>query len=463
MSVILEQIRTSPSQLRRLLDEGRKAIGRLLYYTSGAGLWSRGASLVKALVPYNVGSLLPGPEVKAWVEAGKIGSAGTTEDVLKIAGWKPQEGESAVQAAQKLIAGWKPREGEDPERAAKSAIAENLVDASKATVKRLTERARSSPEALTPLDLKLATVAIQSARAGTYLRFKIGTSVQTHEEIRQYLQEFKRTYQNKVFHSDPRINRRIKDAIGRYLAEDERRGETHLFGYQVGLHAMDAKTGEPVSSTVPIGEGAGKTKAYFDESGLTAQMQEEGIVAWFFENIEVASDPSLLMGAHLRTGKPVSVVLVPTREGYKGGSPFMVTRDGVARMELHEGSALPREYAEGNPFFNTNTIVGPMNATPSENVGFETKNTGHGRIVRSKMNAGDITKELDTGGIVGGIGYEYENFKSLQEFVDNGPKLIDTVRAMWERDLAPTRSPKPMPPYQATVPLSRYPADPAKN
>jgi hypothetical protein len=399
-----------PAQMEKLLDEGKAEESGLYYLTSGAGLWSRGGGQVKALIPFNIKELLSAQDFQSLVTAGEIANASKPEDVLKLAGHEL-------------------RAGGDPAKQAEAIVAERRL-----VLTHLIHQARSEPKAITPIDIKLVNVALQSEAAKTYIPFDIWTSGQTHEPIREYLSEFEKNYRAKVFHSNPMTDAKIKDALGKYFAESAKRGETHLFGYQVGYHALDVITGKPVLNSPMIGEGAGMAKAYLDQSGRTAELQKMGKSTWVFENIEVVTDLPLAMGAHVRSGKAVSVILVPEKEGYKGGSPFLVNRNGKSNLELHEMSALPQEFANGNQYFNSNTIFQGLSLSPPKNIGFEVKNFNGRKVARAKMNAGDITLEAPTAGIGGRIGVEYENFKNYGEFGQNGQTLIETFQNIWTRD-----------------------------
>ena len=289
---------------------------------------------------------------------------------------------------------------------------------------------------MNPIDIKLSNVAINSERSNTYIPFDIWTSEQTHDAIRTYLSEFKSGFKKKIFHDDPVHDAKIKNAIQKYLKESDTRGETHVFGFQEGYHALDQATGAPVRETPLIGEGAGMAKDYLEKSGRAAELKRMGKKTWVFENIEVVTDLPLAMGAHSKTRKPVSVILVPQKEGYSGGSPFLVPKGSGHNLELHEMSALPKAFAEGNEFFNSNTIFQSLELPPPSNIGFEVKTFNGRKVVRVKMNAGDVTLDAPTAGIGGRIGVEYENFKNYKEFGQNGSKLIDTFRDIWARDVA---------------------------
>lgn len=400
----------APAELRKLVEQGQREISKLHYFTSGAGLWSRGGGQVKALIPFNLKALLTDADFARLVTAGDVLNASKSEDVLKLAG--------------RVL-----RPGEDLEK-----VASGIIKERKAELSRLLNKARAHEGALNPIDMKMVNVALQSERSGSYVSFDIWTSEQTHEPIRKYLEEFAQGFGMKRFHPDAAVDESIKKALAQYIDQSRRLGETHLFGYQVGYNALDL-AGKPVSGTPMIGEGAGMAKAYLEESGRAARLRELGKNTWVFENIEVVTDLPVAMAAHSRGGKPVSVILVPEKPGYKGGSPFIVERAGERRLELHEMSALPDEFASGNSYFNSNTIFQSLDLAPPKNIGFEVKNAGTGKIVRVKMNAGDITLEAPSSGIGGRIGVEYENFKNYGEFGQNGEKLIDTFRDIWKRDI----------------------------
>jgi len=402
--------RLAPAELGKLVEQGRKEMPKLYYFTSGAGLWSRGGGQVKALIPFNLKALLPEKDFERLVHAGNILNASKSEDVLKLAGRELRSGEELEYVAARILKERKRELGQ-------------LID-----------RARAHEKSLTPIDIKMVNAALQSERCGSYVPFDIWTSEQTHDAIQNYLADFAGGYSKKQFHPNPSFDARIKSALGKYVNESAKRQESHLFGYQVGYHALDLD-GKPVKGTPMIGEGAGMAKAYLEESGRAAQLKAMGKTTWVFENIEVVTDLPIGMAAHVKSGKPVSVILVPEKQGYKGGSPFLIERGGQKRLELHEMSALPEEFANGNSYFNSNTIFQSLELAPPKNLGFEVKNAGTGKIVRVKMNAGDITLEAPTSGIGGRIGVEYENFKNYGEFGQNGEKLIDTFRDIWARDI----------------------------
>lgn len=405
-------LNTADSQtVQSLLSEGTQRLPSLYYFTSGAGLWSRGGGQIKALVPLNLSELLSTEELAQLNHASDLVNAKSPADVLFIAGRDvPPEGSVA-------------------------SVAGEVVDDAKRQIDAIIGKARGDARALPPLAMKLVNVALASKRGQTYVPFDVWTSEQTHQEIAGYLQSFKGGFERMSFSSNPREQAEIVQALREYFAAAHEHGDTHLFGKQKGFHALDPQTGAPLPNTPAIGEGAGRAKAYLDESGRTGELLAQGKTEWVFENIEVFSDLPLLSGAHHRGGKDVSVVLVPQKDGYAGGSPFLITKpDGTVNLELHEQSALPPEYARDNAFFNANTLFQPLDAAPPQGLGFEVKNNG--TQVRAKQNAGDITHDLSTAGIGGRVPVEYENLKTYGEFVQNGVPLIETYRSLWQRELA---------------------------
>ena len=384
------------AELQALLLHGQTQLSTFYYFTSGAGLWSRGGGQVKATVPFNLAELIPHhlqrlSDLSDWV------NAKSAADVLFKSKTDVPLGQTVEETAKQVI------------------------DASRAEIDSILTEARNDLRAMTPLTMKLVQAAIMSRNSGHYVPFDVWTSEQTHAPIVASLERFKRTYRQMKFHDDPTTQNQVIDALGAYLDQ----GGAHVFGYQEGLPALSPSDGQPIAGTPLIGEGAGRAKAYLDLTGRTDELRRAGKTTFSFENIEVLTDWLSVLGAHDQSGKAVSVVVVPQKDGYAGGNPFMVGEN----LELHEQSVLPPDLASGNHYFNSNTIVQPLSAQASALLGFEVKNN-HTQV-RPKNNAGDITHSLPTGGIGGVIGRDYENFKTYPDYVRNGAALIETYRSVW--------------------------------
>ena len=402
-------IAASPVELRAIREEGIRALRSAYYFTSGAGLWSRGGGQVKALVPFNHASLLSPEKVLRLHHANDLVNSASPADALLMSKTPVRAGETEEQ------------------------VSRRVVDHARSTIDTLIREARSQPRALSPLALKFANVALASRLAETYVPFDIATSEQTHPDIHAFVERFKRDFEGTHFHPEARVQRHIVDSLREYFHQSHLLGETHLFGYQRGFPALHPESGAPLPDPARIGEGAGRSKGYLDETGRTGRLLGMGKTTMVFENVEVVSDLPLIFGAHARAGRKVSVILVPQRDGLAGGNPFWVKKaDGTENLELHEQSVLPPHLVDGNAFFNSNTILQPLDAAPPTRIGFEIKSQG--TQARAKQNSGDVTHDQPTSAIVGRPGFEYENFKYLREYATNGQRLIDTHRALWSED-----------------------------
>lgn len=401
----------SPAELQTIRSEGLAHISQLAIITSGAGLWSRGGGQVKALVPYNLQESLPKETLIRLSALGEIVMASTALKVLELSAQTPRESESSEAAVQRIR--------KETQREIDSIM----------------RVARASPQALNALDMKFVMAAMTTMKSKSYLVLDVWTSQQTHRQIADYIHWLRNNFSLKTFHTNQQVDASIKKALKHYFAESERLGETHLFGYQVGIRAFRANAAggelaEPVTHSEPIGEGAGMLKSYLDDSGRTAHLRSQGKTDFIFENIEVQNDWALIFGAHLKTNKSTLIVLVPQQAGYAGGNGFVVTKnDGSQNIELHETAVMNSELRAGHSFFNSNTIVQSLVAPSPTALDFELKDNGS--IYRAKVNAGDITKSTPTAAIGGRIGIEYENFKSMSEYVRNGSPLIHEYQQIW--------------------------------
>lgn len=397
----------SVEELNLYRTSARKNLKELYYFTSGAGLWSRGGGQVKALIPYNIGDFLSASERTTLVELINIAKADSAQKVLDLA-----------QVPRDL-------HKTETEQAA------DLVKIAKTHVEKIVSNVRKNPRALTVLDMKFVNVAVLSHQGKTFIPFDIWTSQQTHKPIFDYIQNLRQNYKQKVFHQNPNINSRIHQYLSEYFKKADEIGETHIFGYQEGFHGVDPMTGLPVPSTATIGEGAGMAKAYLDKSGRTDELKKMGKNYLLFDNIEVISEIDLVLGAHLQSHKAVSVLLVPQRDGYAGGNPFIFSKPWGKNLELYEMSALPTEFANGNEYFNSNTLIYSLQQKPVRILGFEAKTENGVKFMRVKNNAADITQTQPTAGIGGRIGIDYVNFKSISEFFENGEQLIKAYQNIW--------------------------------
>ena len=174
----------SPQQLGRLLTRGQHLLKQFYHFTSGAGLWSRGGGQVKALVPFNLGELIP-HKVQRLSDLSDLVNAKSPADVLFQAKKDVPVGKTIEGVAQAVVTD------------ARREIDEILIEA------------RQSPNAMTPLAMKLAHAANMSRNAGTFVPFDVWTSEQTHQPIVAYLNRFKNEFASMRFHPDPPVQAKV--------------------------------------------------------------------------------------------------------------------------------------------------------------------------------------------------------------------------------------------------------------
>jgi hypothetical protein len=409
--------RLSKKELRLLRLSGEKNLSKLGYVTSGAGLWSRGGGAIKALVPYNIKTIL-GRDFTRLKIAGDIVAAKKEADILRIAG--------RTGVKEKDL----------------SRVALEIRESAQQEIADLLNRSRYDLSAVNALDMKFVNMALNSRKIERgYVPFDIWTSEQTHAQIKKYITWLRGNLDNKKFHPDPKTNRKVQQALKDYFRRSDDLGETHLFGYQEGFHAIDAVNGGYKSDGAAIGKGAGAIVEYLQKSGRKSVLHDMGVRDIVFENIEVVSDLTPLYGAYKQVNRKVGVVLVPQREGYAGGSPFMIKKaDGSWNLELKEMSVLDEQFAEGNKFFNSNTTFYSLDINAPKSTAFELKNQA--TEARVKLNMGDVTFDNEAAGIGGRVGrensmVEYENFKNYGEYGENGEWYIGLHQNGWSEAVKP--------------------------
>ena len=410
----------SPEELKLLQRLGIEKVGELHIVTSAAGLWSRGGGMVKAVVPYNIKELT-GQQFKLLEYAGDIVAAKTNKDIISLALKHGKHLDELQSMTDEMV----------------DQVAAAIKKEAQTDIQRILHNIERHPQAITPIDIELINAAINSHLAGKYVSLDFWTSEQTHQKLFEYLGWLKHNIRQKTYHPDPSVDSVIKGLLNKYFRQSEALGETHLFGYQEGLHAIDAVSETPqfLSKTATIGKGAGDITAYYLRSGRREELLRMGKKHIVFSNIEVQSDYLTLYGLMRQENLNVGVVLVPQKQGYKGGSPFFIREGDEWKFQLREQSVLPKEFAEGNDYFNSNTIFFPITADPIDNIAFEFKEQN--TIARVKLNMGDITFENHSTGIAGRVGrenpmVEYENFKSYGEYGQNGEWYLGVFQTFWE-------------------------------
>lgn len=411
----------SKASIESYRKSGINNFDELSYVTSGAGLWSRGGGAVKALVPYNIKDILKG-QFKDLKLAGDIVAAKKNSDILKLMGRSNVPADEVDKVAKQI-----------------------KIEAQQ-KIQKFLKLSKYNTKSVNALDLKLVNVALYSQKTKRgYIPFDIWTSEQTHKDIADYLTWLEDHFREKTFHPDIEVNKDIQNALEEYFKKSSQHNENHLFGYQEGFHAIDVANGRYKEDSASIGKGAGAIVEYLKKSGREEKLRKMGIKDVVFENIEVVSDMAPIYGVFKDSKKKVGVVLVPQKEGYSGGSPFLIRKEiGEWNLELREMTVLDDQFKEGNQFFNSNTIFYSTDIKTPKSTAFELKNQN--TEARVKLNMGDVTFENESIGIGGRVGrensmVEYENFKNYGEYGTNGSWYVEVHQNNWKQLISQGRYP----------------------
>jgi hypothetical protein len=410
---------------RQLLSEGTKASRRLHYFTSAAGLWSRGGGVCKALIPYNLKACLEEGDEAVLRKAAEIMKAKTNHDVLFWENAPVPDGEGTY---------------EDRE----AAVAQAIVDKQKEIIRQIVTRASMKPHAINALDLKFALGATGSAIAQTYVPMTIWTSDQTQHDVYDFREAVEVSFRNKDFPISNRNRDRLMGSVQDFWSGARAAKDRHILAYQRGFHGLDPSKARFIQNTPLIGEGAGRWLTRLTDTGRLLQLGASKTLHQF-ENIEVVGDRRLCVGAHVLAQRALhkelerdydeasqmSVILSPIPS--IGGTPYMVEKKNRRmRREVHEQSALTKELRDQPAeFLNSNTVFCEGIKENSE-PGWELKNQG--TEVRVKVNVADPTHEYDAAMICGRLGHEYEDFKWIDDYLDKGEAYLAMVGKILERE-----------------------------
>jgi|GEM_PF-4840979 len=407
----------------KIASLGYDGFSPLHWFTSGAGNWRRGGGLVKANLPLNLHQVVT-PEL--WTEVVALSEFVSADHTHRrdIYG-------SAVANQPTYLKYLHVQDIEPAEKRMREIILE----------------AKSSTVAINPLEAKLAQVAVLSAVTRRYIHFDVWSSRATHNEIQTALVDFKANYHYKVFVDDRELNSVIHDMIERYIAASELLNETHLFGYQVEIWPLhpDATNPQMLFDEAANGEGAGRAFTVMNATGRRAQLKARGVEHWMFQNIEVLSMDLLAQyGAFLKLDKPVGVVVVPEKDGYTGGFPYIEDIDDSSLVRLYEGIGVPKELRSGGPgdYFNTNTIFHSLDLNDVASLDFEPNKPGRrgGRVTLAKISLAHLTHTNLTGLIGDDIGNGYQNFKYLTDYAKDGVATLRLFRQALVREMGSMRS-----------------------
>ena len=381
---------------------------KLHYITSAAGQWSRGRiNVVKALVPYNLKEIVGPNLVKKIRNLDKLLATSETSEIIALAKKLKLSNTTDIDLIKKEAQTW--------------------------LTKIIKNASADFEKGLNPLDLKFMNVALLSKKTSSYIPFDIITAPHTHKDIANYLTKLKSSFQFKTFHKDPVQNKKIIEALAEYFQKSDQLNDTHILGHQRGVWAIDPTTGDFLPGSAPSSIGAGNFMADLKNSGRMDVHKRE---IYHFDNIEVVSNLEETLAMHVMGGAETSITVVPTKAGYKGGSPYLIkNKNGTTTTQLVEDFLVPDHIKKQGELFNTGSITVNQNAKPPRALSFENKidkDTGK-PIVRVKSTPGDFTQENTTSVILGRLDddptkrRDYENFKSWDDYLNNGLFYLETI------------------------------------
>ena len=392
----------------KLAAIARENASKLHYITSAAGQWSRGRiKVVKALVPYNLKEII-GPNLASRIRSlDKLLASSETSEIIAMAKKLKLSNITDIDFIKKEAQTW--------------------------LTKIIKNASADFEKGLNPLDLKFMNVALLSKKTSSYVPFDIITAPHTHQEISNYLTKLKSSFQFKIFHKDPVQNKKIIEALAEYFQKSDKLHDTHILGHQRGVLAIDPTTGDFLPGSAPSSIGAGNFMADLKNSGRMNVHKRE---IYHFDNIEVVSNLEETLAMHVIGKAETSITVVPTKAGYKGGSPYLIKNEnGTMSTQLVEDFLVPDYIKKQGELFNTGSITVNQNAKPPRALSFENKvdkDTGK-PIVRVKSTPGDFTQENTTSVILGRLDddptkrRDYENFKSWDDYLNNGSFYLETI------------------------------------
>jgi UTP--glucose-1-phosphate uridylyltransferase len=184
-------------------------------------------------------------------------------------------------------------------------------------------------EGKTFLDLKLADIRAAGRRAGGVVPTYLMTSFATDAEVTRLAKEHDTT-----------------DAPVQTFAQF----------ISLRLHEDGTLFRTPSGAVSPYAPGHGDLSFALRRSGVLSALIARGVKHIYMSNVDnlAATLDAAIIGAHLQSGKSISVEVADKAKGDKGGAPARV--DGT--LQVVEGFRFPKTFDQDTiPVFNTNSFV----------------------------------------------------------------------------------------------------------
>jgi len=179
------------------------------------------------------------------------------------------------------------------------------------------------------LDLKLADIRASAARAKGQVPVFLMTSFATDADVTRMAQQASKVGQHVT-------------AFAQFISL-RLRNDGSLFRDSEG-------------EVSPYAPGHGDLSVALRARGVLKQLIADGVELLYMSNVDnlAATLDPVIIGAHLASGKQISVEVADKAKGDKGGAPARV--DGV--LQIVEGFRFPKDFDQDSiPVFNTNSFV----------------------------------------------------------------------------------------------------------
>ena len=179
------------------------------------------------------------------------------------------------------------------------------------------------------MDLKLADIRQSASRAGGKVPTYLMTSFATDAEVTR---------------------------LARAASSDAAPVSTFAQFVSLRLNRDGSLFRDSKGNVSPYAPGHGDLSFALRRAGVLSKLRGEGVELIYMSNVDnlaATLDPAIV-GAHLESGKAITVEVADKAKGDKGGAPARV--DGV--LQIVEGFRFPAEFdQDAIPVFNTNSFV----------------------------------------------------------------------------------------------------------
>ena len=189
--------------------------------------------------------------------------------------------------------------------------------------------------------------AVEVARGKTFLDLKLADIAHAAERVKGKVPVYLMT----SFATDADVTRLAKAATSERVPVET---FPQYISLRVTADGQIFRDGDGEAS--PYAPGHGDLSFALRRSGVLQKLVQQGVTHIYMSNVDnlaATLDPAII-GAHLASGKAISVEVADKAKGDKGGAPARV--DGV--LQVVEGFRFPSDFDQDSiPVFSTNSFV----------------------------------------------------------------------------------------------------------